>query len=231
MKNDGAWSLFDTFLMFLFLAGFGWCSYVLFVPQDAGDMLSANLRLQNTGARPDFEAVRAMVAATAPARAEQAWTPRSLSGRWKWIAIHHSATAGGSAESIDAHHRARMENGLAYHFLIGNGHGMGDGQVFVGRRWQEQLDGGHLDGGTLDHLAIGICLVGNFEETAPTEKQIASLKALILFLQSNLRISTAQIRGHRQMENEATLCPGRYLPVETLVRFLKPAQAQPPTPR
>src|SRR5688572_16965793 len=59
--------------------------------------------------------------------------------RWKYIVIHHSGAEEGSLKSIDRYHREErhMENGLAYHFLIGNGNGMGDGEIAVGNRWKE----------------------------------------------------------------------------------------------
>ena len=55
------------------------------------------------------------------------------SGRWKRIVIHHSGTAEGTIKGMNAYHLnvRHMENGLAYHFVIGNGHGMGDGEIYV----------------------------------------------------------------------------------------------------
>jgi len=64
-----------------------------------------------------------------------------------------------------------MENGLAYDFVIGNGNGMRDGEIAVGRRWIRQLDGGHLASEEQNKVAIGICLVGNFDKHQPTRGQ------------------------------------------------------------
>ena len=36
-----------------------------------------------------------------------------------------------------------MQNGLAYHFVIGNGTSTGNGQIEVGDRWRRQINGGH----------------------------------------------------------------------------------------
>ena len=42
--------------------------------------------------------------------------------KWQRIVVHHSAIKYGNVEKYDAAHRLRgMQNGLAYHFLIGNG--------------------------------------------------------------------------------------------------------------
>ena len=60
------------------------------------------------------------------------------------------------------------KNGLAYHFVIGNAHGLGDGEIGVGGRWTKQLPGGHLISEEQNQVSIGICLVGNFDESQPT---------------------------------------------------------------
>src|SRR5690606_9137949 len=51
--------------------------------------------------------------------------------RWKYIVIHHSGVNTGSVKSTDRYHREErhMEQGMAYHFLIGNGNGMRDGEI------------------------------------------------------------------------------------------------------
>ena len=45
-------------------------------------------------------------------------------------------------KGMDRYHRdeRHMEHGLAYHFVIGNGNGMGDGEIGVGQRWIEDLN-------------------------------------------------------------------------------------------
>jgi len=61
------------------------------------------------------------------------------SRKWRYVVVHHSATEAGSAAGMDRYHREErhMENGLAYHFVIGNGHGMRDGDITIGNRWRE----------------------------------------------------------------------------------------------
>ena len=61
--------------------------------------------------------------------------------QWQRIVVHHSAIKYGNATKYDATHRSRgMKNGLAYHFVIGNGIDSGDGEIEVGPRWKKQLD-------------------------------------------------------------------------------------------
>src|SRR6266478_3810391 len=94
-------------------------------------------------------------------------------GRWRYVVIHHSGVDQGDLKSIDRYHKEErhMEHGLAYHFLIGNGNGMRDGEIAVGDRWREQLDGGHLHSEAQNKIALGICLIGNFDEHKPTARQ------------------------------------------------------------
>ena len=148
---------------------------------------------------------------------------RGVHSRWKYIVIHHSATAQGSMEGMDRYHRdeRKMQNGLAYHFVIGNGRGMGDGQVGIGSRWRGQLNGGHLYAEWQNSVAIGICLVGNFEERAPTAKQQESLVALLDYLQKRTGLGKKSIMPHRKINVRPTVCPGKYFPQERILSRLR----------
>jgi len=66
--------------------------------------------------------------------------------RWQFIVVHNSGTRQGNARAFDYYHRhvRRMQNGLAYHFVIGNGTSTGNGQIEVGDRWRRQINGGHV---------------------------------------------------------------------------------------
>jgi LysM repeat protein len=143
-------------------------------------------------------------------------------GRWKNIVLHHSGTAEGSAQGMDNYHRRvrHMENGLAYHFVIGNGHGMKDGEIYVGNRWVQQIDGGHLHSLTQNKVSLGICLVGNFEKTKPTTAQLKCLKALLVALEIRCKIGDSRITTHREINVVGTRCPGRFFPAATLEKEL-----------
>lgn len=144
-------------------------------------------------------------------------------GRWKYIIIHHSGTDMGSGKSMDRYHREErhMENGLAYHFVIGNGRGMTDGSIFVGRRWNEQLDGGHVAIPALNHVALGICLVGDFENGPPSRRQMQSLDALVRALLRRTGLTPGAVTTHRLAHPKHTLCPGKYFPYEHFVTQLR----------
>jgi LysM repeat protein len=144
-------------------------------------------------------------------------------GKWKHIVIHHSGTYMGTVKGMDRFHREErhMENGLAYHFVIGNGQGMGDGEIAVGHRWTEQLDGGHLRSDELNAVSIGICLVGDFEHARPTAKQMDSLRGLIHDLLDRCKLSPDSICTHQQINTLYTRCPGRHFPTQAFLAGFK----------
>jgi hypothetical protein len=143
--------------------------------------------------------------------------------RWRNIVIHHAGVDEGTLKSFDRYHREErhMENGLAYHFLIGNGQGLGDGVIAVGKRWQEQLDGGHLRSATQNRTAVGICLVGNFDKNKPTANQMRSLESLTRALLQRCKLSSSAVKTHQQINVIHTRCPGRKFPTREFLAKLK----------
>ena len=136
---------------------------------------------------------------------------------WQRIVVHHSAIKYGNAKKYDAAHRQRgMQNGLAYHFLIGNGIDSGDGEIEIGPRWTKQLLGGHLKSYQLNLTAIGICFVGNFEQTQPSRKQLAAFTQLMDWLQGDVLKRNTQFAGHKELKGEQTICPGKYFPLAAM---------------
>ncbi len=134
--------------------------------------------------------------------------------QWKYITLHHSATKEGNAESFDWNHRRRGLGGLAYHFVIGNGTGSGDGQIEVGWRWIRQKE-------TNRAQDINICLVGNFNTQQVSERQFESLVKLIRVLRQQYDIPLWNIRGHKDIKGEITECPGKNFPMRRLKRELR----------
>ena len=101
--------------------------------------------------------------------------------------------------------------GIGYHFVIGNGNGMGDGIVEPTFRWRQQLHGAHAGNNRYNQHGIGIALIGNFEKKPPTAAQLASVKRLIGVLKGAYRISSEKVIGHGDIK--ATACPGKFFPM------------------
>jgi len=139
-----------------------------------------------------------------------AWQPKAPARAWDAIVIHHSASPSGSAAAFNQAHLARGWDGLGYHFVIGNGNGSPDGAVEVGFRWTQQRWGAHCKtpSNHYNDYGIGICLVGNFNETTPTMAQMASLQRLVSYLANEYRIPPSQVLGHREVAGTHTECPG-----------------------
>jgi len=141
--------------------------------------------------------------------------------RWKHLIVHHSATPNGNAAKFDAYHRRerRMENGLAYHFLIGNGTDSDDGEIEIGPRWTKQLRGGHVASLAYNENSLGVCLIGNFEKQRPTERQLAALIELLSHLKNDLLAGNPKLFLHREVNGEHTLCPGKHFPAKHIHRL------------
>ncbi len=148
--------------------------------------------------------------------------PGGISGRWECIVVHHSGTSGGSAREFHNAHLNRGWDELGYHFVIGNGTGSSDGEIEVGSRWYKQKHGAHCrtPGNYHNEHGIGICLVGNFERSYPSAKQMASLKKLVAFLMTKCQIPASRVIGHREAPGAHTKCPGRHLSTVQLRRAL-----------
>ncbi|NCF33612.1 MAG: LysM peptidoglycan-binding domain-containing protein, partial [Proteobacteria bacterium] len=127
--------------------------------------------------------------------------------KWQRIVVHHSAIKYGNLKKYDAdHRRRRMQNGLAYHFLIGNGIDSGDGEIEIGPRWHKQQLGGHVKNHLINQTSIGICLIGNFEKTHPSKKQLAAFTQLMDWLQGVALGKKVHFAGHRELRGEQTVC-------------------------
>jgi N-acetyl-anhydromuramyl-L-alanine amidase AmpD len=137
-------------------------------------------------------------------------------GRWTYIVIHHSGSPAGSPASIEQEHVAQRLRGLGHHFVIGNGRGMQDGELHVGRRWLEQLPGAHAAGpkGEAFNLnSISICLVGDGNRHRFTQVQIDRLTQVVSALQTQLGIPPDRVILHSDIAEVAD--PGRLFPEAT----------------
>lgn len=166
----------------------------------------------------------ALSGAAPEAQSADEFMPPVAARDWHTIVLHHSATAAGSVESIDAVHRRKTDAGgkpwlgIGYHFVVGNGRGMGDGEIQPTFRWQKQLAGAHAGRREENEHGIGICLIGDFEVTAPTAKQVTAVRKLIKTLAARYAIPKQRVVRHRDIT--ATLCPGRLFPWEQVVADL-----------
>lgn len=137
-------------------------------------------------------------------------------GRWKSVYIHHSKTDGGSAASLGE------VDGLADHFVIGNGAGCGDGEIQIAQRWHQQRPAGRIYAGEAVRAdRINICVVGDFDRSRPTDTQMLRLRQLVTALQARCGIPAANVyvvEGKQPSKGAV----GRYFPAAKLREALLP---------
>lgn len=135
---------------------------------------------------------------------------------WRYVVLHHSGAPVGSVSSIDEEHRSRSDSegrrwlGIGYHFVIGNGRGMDDGEVQPTFRWRQQLAGAHAGVREYNEDGIGICLIGDFSQQPPSRRQLAACERLVADLCSDYELPASRVIRHSDVK--ATECPGGQFP-------------------
>ena len=135
---------------------------------------------------------------------------------WQEIILHHTwkptvadfgrnPNGGYWMSVIDRFHRMKGWKKIGYHFVV-----MPDGLIFVGRSLNEA--GAHTVGH--NKKAIGVCLLGNFDEEGIPEEQWASMKYLIAFLMHRFHLHPTDLYFHRQFAQKT--CPGSKLDLGTI---------------
>ena len=168
------------------------------------------------GSRPPSEPTQ-----VARASSGGLWTPPGPERAWRYIVLHHSATDHGSADVFDRLHRSAGWDELGYHFVIGNGTESGNGAVEIGSRWPKQKHGAHCKVSShpeYNDVGIGVCLVGNFDQSRPSDAQVAACVRLVQFLKDRYGVPESRIYGHGQLK--PTHCPGALFPYNEVFRGL-----------
>jgi len=155
------------------------------------------------GARPlDLEAVEEFGVFDSQTNPEGVLNyPGNLDEVLNTIVVHHSATVYSNPNEVqDLHMDGRGFADVAYHFMIAT-----DGTIYEGR--ELNIRGAHVQG--FNTGSVGIVLLGNFNDTQPTESQLDSLRALVDYLRYVYEIR--YLAGHKDYPNQSpdgTECPG-----------------------
>ena len=134
----------------------------------------------------------------------------------KYIVLHHSASADhGTLKNFDDIKRWHTQNNgwrdIGYNWVVERV--SGKLAALPGR--SEGDTGAHCPGRNTD--GIGICMVGNFQETVPSEELY--LFVADLCKQIMTRHPIQEIGGHR--DYAATACPGHNFDVEKVRQLVK----------
>ena len=225
-----------------------WKQGVLYVPAEARVFLAEFLETREVpqithapelfdGSEPSLDERRQRTVAASARAQPRAATSEAVSGgslpsnwnvsgqrSWRYVVIHHSATEVGGAKSFDQSHKKRgWQNGLGYHFVIGNGTTTPDGHIEVGGRWLRQnegIDGAHAGNKQYNKYGIGICLVGNYNSDRPTPRQLVALRRLSRALMTKYGIPRQSVFPHSEVRRGHTDCPGKKFPLEAFRKSL-----------
>ncbi len=118
------------------------------------------------------------------------------------VVIHHSGSFSDTPHSMARFHvLSRNWAGIAYHYVI-----MPDGQSF--KTNPIGVVTYHARGA--NKRSIGVCCVGNYEESTPSPETIQALKELL----AKIRLVMPQVQsvlGHKEVKGSQTSCPGKFL--------------------
>jgi len=120
------------------------------------------------------------------------------------IILHHSLTSDGKVVNYNAIHRYHTEiknwTDIGYHIIIENQRGMVN--AILGRMLNEA--GAHCIG--MNWKSIGICMVGNFDETNPPWAILDKCRRVCRSLMQIYNIPKENVHGHREYATKS--CPG-----------------------
>ena len=134
-----------------------------------------------------------------------ALTARTLGVRY--LIVHH---AGGilSVAGIHSAHLGNGWSGIGYQYVVEL-----DGDIHRGR--PEWASGAQCEG--YNNQSIGVCFIGNYQTTKTMPAaQLASGRELMAYLMDKYR--GVPVRGHGEMPGNATDCPGKYFPMDALLK-------------
>jgi hypothetical protein len=140
---------------------------------------------------------------------------------WRYIVLHHSDHATGSYAQIDRDHRDRIgTQGCGYHFVVGNGSESPDGRIEIANRWVNQKAGAHCRDAKnpeANDYGIGVCLVGDLDESSATPKQLEATKALVSYLRERYDIPADRVVSHSAIAQTSTSCAGKLFSVNSVL--------------
>ena len=121
-------------------------------------------------------------------------------GKITHLAIHHSLTDSGSYAAFSRYHvESNGWPSIGYAFVINK-----DGSI----DWCLDLNIKSYHVGNHNDYALGICMVGDFRDSEPTEAQRKSLYELCHALMEDLNIPVKNVWGHSEFKGyEWKKCP------------------------
>jgi len=131
----------------------------------------------------------------------------------RYIILHCSATPDTKTKSWDAIRRYHVEakgwDDIGYHYGVEDVDG--DYVLLPGRSYYYK--GAHCRAGGRNHDSIGLCVVGKFDDIAPSPFLVRYVADALTILSFSFGIKPEDIRGHCEYEANKT-CPGKLWPLD-----------------
>ncbi len=112
------------------------------------------------------------------------------------IVIHHNGVPGRDVDDIRRTHAAKGWKDVGYHWVIRD-----DAAATVQQGRPTYRPNGAFNPGAhvagLNHT-VGVCMIGNGDERAFSDAQLAQLRALVRTLQAEFSIPAERVIGHRE---------------------------------
>lgn len=125
------------------------------------------------------------------------------------LVVHHTAGSAPRTERAEqaemrSIQRAHFANGwtdIGYNYVI-----FPSGRVYEARGYD--VRGAHTGGHNTD--TIGVSFAGNYEQKRPSIRSLRAYRRLVRLLEAK-GAKIERVLGHRQMPDQSTACPGKYL--------------------
>ena len=118
----------------------------------------------------------------------------------KYLIVHHTGRTIDFPLFIKIRHIfLRRWEDIGYHFLITTS------KVCKGR--EEHLQGAHTY--RYNQNSIGICIIGDFNERKPSEKQLKTLCSFLAQKAKEYGVKSENILGHKELPGVNKDCPGK----------------------
>lgn len=130
----------------------------------------------------------------------------------KKIIIHHTHNPELTLLTTHKLHQERFKwAGIGYNYLIEN-----SSMIFEARG---MYIGAHAKNHNFE--AIGIAVVGNFDEFLPSEEQLNSLIELCTYFMFKYDIEPSKVLGHRELSGVTKSCPGNKFNMDKFRELLR----------
>ena len=138
------------------------------------------------------------------------------SKQWERVVLHGTGSSQGTSRLLERYHSdvQGVPEGMAWHFIIGNGRGSKDGGIEASEGWRRGVPAASgRDPGTR-YTSISVCLAGDFQTRGPTDAQLEALKELLDYL--GIKLGDLPLDGHEDSRGRMASCLGDKFPMEDI---------------